>query len=288
MPIGPARMPLSEHLGELRMRLVRIVVALLIGICVFYLASATLIEFLVEPISEYLPAGQLTTLTAFEGFTVRIKVAAYASVVACMPIILWQILAFLLPALKPNERKWFVPTFAVAVILFIVGTVFCYLVILDPAFGWLTDQSAGFAEVQAQASNYINTILGFELAFGLSFELPIIIFYLVIFDIVPYKKLRESWRVVYVILMVASAMLTADSSPVTMLLMFAALVVLYEASLLIARIVLNKRIKKQNAELAEQEAEEAAEAEAEAEANSKAITTTTKKTVVKKTSAKKA
>ena len=82
----------------------------------------------------------------------------------------------------------------------------------------------------------------------MAFELPIVIFYLVIFNIVPYKKLRSSWRFVYVGLMVFSAMVTPDANPVTMLLMFAALVGLYEASLLIARIVLRKRIKKQQQE----------------------------------------
>ena len=82
----------------------------------------------------------------------RFKVSLWASVVACSPVILWQILAFFLPALKPSERKWFIPTFAAAVALFIFGTVFCYLVILNPAFQWLTDQSAGFATVQAQAT----------------------------------------------------------------------------------------------------------------------------------------
>ena len=81
-------------------------------------------------------------------------------------------------------------------------------------------------------------------------------FYLVIFDIVPYKKLRGSWRTVYVVLMVVSAMATPDASPITMLLMFAALLVLYEGSLLIARVVLRNRIKKQNEELAREEAEE--------------------------------
>ena len=75
-------------------------------------------------------------------------------------------------------------------------------------------------------------------------------------DIVPYKKLRGAWRTVYVALMVISAMVTPDASPVTMLLMFAALLVLYEGSLLISRIVLGKRIKKQNEELAREEAEE--------------------------------
>ena len=75
----------------------------------------------------------------------------------------------------------------------------------------------------------------------------------VIFDVVPYKKLRESWRVAYVALMVLCAMVTPDASPVTMMLMFAALIALYEGSLLISRVVLHKRIQKQNAELALEE-----------------------------------
>ena len=261
MPIGPARMPLFDHLGELRMRLVRIVACLAVAVVIFYLASETLVRFLIWPISDILQMntdgqGLLTTLDPFEGFSVRFKVSLWASVVACAPVILWQILAFFLPALKPSERKWFIPTFAAAVGLFIFGTVFCYLIILNPAFQWLVDQSAGFAIAQARASTFVDMIVKFEIGFGFAFELPLIVFYLVIFDVVPYKKLRGSWRTVYVALMVISAMVTPDASPVTMLLMFAALLVLYEGSLLISRIVLGKRIKKQNEELAREEAEE--------------------------------
>lgn len=260
MPIGPARMPLFDHLGELRMRLVRIVVCLAVAVCVFYLASVTVIDFLIWPISDVLQGATggsvLTTLDPFEGFGVRFKVSLWASIVACSPVILWQILAFFLPALKPSERKWFIPTFAAAVALFIFGTVFCYLIILDPAFQWLTDQSAGFAVTQARANTYIDMIIKFEIGFGFAFELPLIVFYLVIFDVVPYKKLRNSWRTVYVALMVISAMVTPDASPVTMLLMFAAMVALYEGSLLISRIVLAKRIKQQNERLEREEDED--------------------------------
>ena len=245
MPVGPARMPLFDHLGELRMRLVRIIACLAIAVVVFYMATPIISQFLLQPISPYLPEGTDGLL-------------AGTSVVACSPVILWQILAFFLPALKPSERKWFVPTFAAAVSLFIFGTIFCYLIILDPAFQWLTDQAAGLGEVVPRASTYIDMIIKFELGFGFAFELPLIVFYLVIFDIVPYKKLRGSWRTVYVVLMVVSAMATPDASPITMLLMFAALLVLYEGSLLIARVVLRNRIKKQNEELDAEEAEERA------------------------------
>ena len=262
MPIGPARMPLFDHLGELRMRLVRIVVVLLIAVCVFYMATPTIIQFMCLPVADYLPKGDdglvgLNVLDVFGSFTIRFKVALWASVVACMPIILWQILAFFLPALKPKERKWFIPTFAIAVFLFIFGTLFCYFIILDPAFQWLTDQAYGMsAQVLPQASSYLDIIIKFEIGFGFAFELPVVVFYLVIFDIIPYKKMRGQWRTIYVVLMVLCAMITPDASPITMLLMFAALIVLYEVSLLLARIVLSKRIKKQNAELAAEEAED--------------------------------
>jgi sec-independent protein translocase protein TatC len=264
MPVGPARMPLFDHLGELRMRLVRIIACLAIAVVVFYMATPIMGQFLLLPIADFLPQdasgfASLQAIDPFEAFGTRFKISIWASVVACSPIILWQILAFFLPALKPSERKWFIPTFAAAVGLFIFGTVFCYLVILNPAFEWLTDQASGLGTVAPRMSSYIDMIIKFELGFGVAFELPLVVFYLVIFDVIPYKKLRNSWRTVYVVLMVISAMATPDASPVTMLLMFAALIVLYEGSLLIARIVLSKRIKKQNEELDAEEAEEAAQ-----------------------------
>lgn len=262
MPIGPARMPIMDHLGELRMRLVRIVVALLVSVCVFYMATPTIAQFLVMPISEFLPAdaeglAQLTAIDPFESFTVRLSIAFWASIVACSPVILWQILAFFLPALKPKERKWFLPTFAASVALFMFGTVFCYFIILHPAFSWLTDQAGGFAVVMPRAASYIDMIIKFEIGFGCAFELPLIVFYLVVFGVLPYAKLRASWRYVYMGLIVASAMITPDASPMTMLLMFAALVALYELSLLVSRIALGKRLKEQEEQRKREEAEEA-------------------------------
>ena len=261
MPIGPARMPLFDHLSELRMRVVRIVVCLAIALCVFYLSAPIMGQFLVLPIAEYLPFDpetgwvEMVALDPFEAFATRFEISMFYAVIATSPVILWQLLAFFLPALKPRERKWFVPTFVVGVILFILGTVFCYLVILSATFGWLTDQVFGLGYIEPRMSTYIDIIIKFEIAFGFAFELPLVIFYLVIFDVIPYKKLRSSWRVVYIVLMVVCAFITPDASPVTMLLLFFAMLALYELSLLAARIVLAKRIKKQNAELEEESAD---------------------------------
>ncbi len=262
MPIGPARMPLFDHLGELRMRLVRIMVCLAIAMCVFYLATPTIMQFLLMPVAEFVPAGEdglpiLNVLGALDAFTVRFMVSFWTSIVACMPVIIWQVLGFFLPALRPNERKWFLPTFFIAVGLFIIGTIFCYFIILPPAFQWLTDQAAGFATVLPEAKAWIGIIIKFEIGFGFAFELPLIVFYLTVFEIIPYAKLRNSWRVVYIVLMLIAAMVTPDASPVTMLLMFAAMILLYELSLLIARFVLGNKIKKQKEELEEEERQEA-------------------------------
>lgn len=267
MPIGPARMSLMEHLGELRMRLVRIVVCLIVATLVFYLGTDTVVQFLLAPVSQYMPLDesgqvQLNVFGAFDAFSVRITVALWTALVATAPITLWQILAFFLPALKPKERKWFVPTFVAALCLFIGGTIFCYCIILDPAFQWLTDQATGFATILPEASQWVDIIIKFELGFGIGFEMPLVVFYLVMFGVVPYKKLRASWRGVYVGLLVFSAMVTPDASPVTMGLMFAAMVVLYEVSLLAARVGLRRRIKRQE-EAHKQEQLEAEEAKAE-------------------------
>ena len=251
MAIGPARMSLLEHLGELRMRLVRIVAVMVVAISVFYFATPTIVHILLEPVSEFMPHNAdgsvaLNIFDVFGSFSLRFKIAIYAAVVSTSPIILWQLLAFFLPALRPSERKWFIPTFAVAVVLFIAGTLFCYFVILAPAVQWLTDQAGGFANIFPDAKAWVDVVINFEIAFGVAFELPLLVFYLVLFEVIPYKALRSKWREVYVGLMVLAAMVTLDASPVTMLLMFAALLALYEAALLVARIALGRRIKNQN------------------------------------------
>jgi sec-independent protein translocase protein TatC len=260
MAIGQARMPLFDHLGELRRRLTIIIVTLLFASVVLYFFAQSLIFVLIQPVTNYLTAvGEsitsvdeldqvLNTFGALTGFTLKFKVALVFAFVVCCPIWIWQLLGFFLPALKPSERKWVIPTFFIAIVLFLIGVLFCYFLILDAAFGWLLGQSRDFSTVIASAEDFINTILLFEIGFGIAFELPLVVFYLTVFKIVPYKKLRESWRVVYIVLMIVCAMVTPDANPVTMLLMFAAMAVLYEGSLLLSRLVLARRLARQKRE----------------------------------------
>ena len=293
------RMTIWEHLAELRRRLTIIVVALLVAVCVLYFFAPQLINFLIEPVAVHImnsaamtggseeattegseqtttegteqpgadtteqARAMLQVLTPLGGFTLRFVVSLFFAVIFTCPIWIWQIMAFFLPALKPKERRWVLPTFFVGLTLFIIGVVFCYFVILDPAFQWMLDQTNAFAIVLPNATDYITLILLFEIAFGFAFQLPLIVFYLLVFNIIPYKKLRKNWRVVYIVLLVFCAVITPDASPVTLILLFVPMAGLYELSLALSRIVLAKRIKSKEAELAAEEAGETEETEEE-------------------------
>ena len=257
MPIGPARMPLMDHLGELRRRLTIVVVSVLVTAVVVYAAPPTLIDMMMDPIRSSLPEGTtLTVLTVLGGFTIRFKVAMFFGVIVCTPIIVWEAMGFFLPALKENERKWVVPTVGAMVALFFLGMLFCYFVIQKAAIGWMVDQAIDFAGVIADAEDYLNIMMLLEIGFGLAFQLPLVIFYLSVLHLVPYKTLREQWRTVYVALLVLSGVVTPDASPVTMILMFAALVALYEVALAVARYVLVARDGKESLKWTREEYQE--------------------------------
>ena len=152
-------MPIMDHLGELRRRLTIIVVSLLTVAVIVYFATPTLIDLMIDQIKEAMRGGDLYVLTALGGFTIRFKVAMFFAAIICTPIIIWEIMAFIMPALKPKERKWVVPTVAALVALFFIGMIFCYYVIQPAAFGWLLDQSFEFAQNVADAEDYENAEL---------------------------------------------------------------------------------------------------------------------------------
>lgn len=242
MPIGPARMPLMDHLGELRRRLTIIIVSLIVGTVVMYFTTPVLVEVLKDPILPSLPAGSdLYIMSSLGGFAIKFGLAVKISAVMCTPMIVWQILGFFLPALKPSERKWVVPTVLIATVLFFAGMLFCYFFIVPPAFEWMIAETSTIAGVIGDLENYLNTEMLLMLGFGVAFELPLIVFYLAVFHIVPYSSFRAAWRYIYVVMLVVSASITPDASPVTLLFMYAVMLSLYEAALLVTRFVVMAR-----------------------------------------------
>ena len=240
MPIGPARMPLVDHLGELRRRLTIVVVSVLAAAVVMYFATPTVISILQDPIREYTD-GKFFVMQALGGFSVRFSIAFKLALVMCTPMIIWQIMAFFLPALRPRERRWVVPTILCATLLFFVGVLFCYFVIVNPAFGFLIGEAEAIGTALPDLVDYLNTEVLLMIGFGVAFELPMVVFYLAVFHIIPYVKFREAWRYVYVGLLVVAASVTPDASPVTMGYMYAAMIGLYELALFITRFVIVKR-----------------------------------------------
>jgi sec-independent protein translocase protein TatC len=200
-------------------------------------------------------------------------VASYAAIVLTSPVWLYQLLAFFLPALKENERKWFVPTLTAIITLFVAGNLFCHYVIVAPSFQWLLAQSSGginFHQLMYQwfgigikepgfqiklqtlagANQFLGGMAILMLAFGLTFELPVLLFFLLGTGIVKYPMLRKNWRYVYLGLIAFSSLATPDWSPVTIGALFASVVVLYEVTMLTARFAFSTRIKAQFADAA--------------------------------------
>ena len=242
-------MSVWDHIEELRRRIIIVVAFIALASIVLYFFSWEILDVLMAPLQSSLEGQQLNLMGPFESFTFRFRVALYAALVACSPVIIYQIMAFFLPALRPKEQRYVIPTFLAAVILFLVGNAFAYFVVLGPAFEWILGQAnSDIVNVLPEATRYLTGVTMLLLGFGLAFEIPIVIFYLVAFDLVSYKQMRANWRIAYVILMVVAAVATPDWSPVTMGLLFGALLLLYEGSLFMARVVLSKRIKAQAAE----------------------------------------
>jgi len=247
-------MPFFDHIAELRRRITIIAVTILGGSMILYAWGWQIFDFVLAPITPLIGPMKWQIFTPFATFGLRFTVAFYASLVFGAPIIIWQAMAFFLPALKPKERRYIIPTFAALVVLFVAGVAFCYYVILATAFQWIFSQGGASIGQTPDATKYFQGVIMMLLGFGIGFELPVVVFYLVIFNIVPYAKLRSSWRVVYVVLMLVASAATPDWSPYTMGGLYLALVGLYEISMLLARIVLRKRIAAQKrAELGEDE-----------------------------------
>jgi sec-independent protein translocase protein TatC len=244
MPIGPARMPFFEHLGELRRRLMIIVVTLAVLALVGYFFSSWFLNLVLAPVRLALPPGtDFQLLKPLDAMSLRFTAGLYMAVIVGSPIIIWQLGAFFLPALKPKERRYVVPTFVAAVFFFLLGVAFTFFVILKPGFEWLVQQAPNGMIVNPLANEFFNMAMLLMLVFGLAFELPVIVFYLILFNVIPYDKLRKNRLVVWFALICVGVFVTPDWSPYSMGGLALALIILFELSMVLARILLRSRIK---------------------------------------------
>ena len=224
------RLSIVEHLDELRTRIILCAVA-------FGVAWAFTVwqnELVLRIVNHPLPRGiEPITLGPAEAFYTTLTNSAYAAVIISLPVILYQVYAFLLPAFSPTERRVALPLLLLIPVLFISGVVFCYFVVLEPALQFLLNFNADQFNTQVRARDYYSFITMLMLAMGIGFQIPVGMLAACRLGITTPQKLRKSRRyAIVVIAVVASLLPTLD--PITLILEMVPLILLYELSIWLA------------------------------------------------------
>jgi sec-independent protein translocase protein TatC len=252
MPIAPKRMPFMAHLNELRKRLTVVVAVVGVLTLVGYMFSDRIYFLLTAPMRPVIGSEGSYVFDILEAMSNRFRLGMFGALVVGSPVIIYEALAFFLPALKPKEQRWFGWTFFAGVVLFLAGVAFCYFIVLEPSARWLVEQSGESFQLLLRAQSAMTFAMWFLAGFGIAFEVPVVVFYLVYFGVVPYEKLRKNWRVVWVVMVVVASMITPDWNPWSMGALAASMIVLYEASMMLVRVMLARKIAAQRlAEAAE-------------------------------------
>jgi sec-independent protein translocase protein TatC len=174
------------------------------------------------------------TLGVTEPFTQTISVAFYAALLLALPLLLYQLYAFLIPAFTPNERKVAVPIMALVPVLFISGLAFGYFVVLERAIAFLQNFNDDNFDILVQASTYYKFCIIFLGAIGLLFQIPVAVLAVTRTGIITPRQLRKNRGYAILIIAIVAAVATPTPDPITMTLAMAPLVVLYELSILLA------------------------------------------------------
>lgn len=246
--IDETQAPLLDHLIELRARLVRCILALVVafGVCLYF--ADPILGFLIQPLRAAFPAGegQLIFTKLYEVFFVELKVALFAGFCLSFPIIANQLWAFVAPGLYAKEKRAFLPFLLATPILFGAGAALAYYVVMPTAFRWFLgfEGTAGGLEIQAlpTANEYLGLVMQFILAFGMSFLLPVLLLLLHRAGIVTREQLVGARRYV-IVLVVALAAIITPPDPGSQLLLAIPLLLLFEGSLILMRFTDRKKAK---------------------------------------------
>ncbi len=238
LPVGADRaMSLVEHLEDLRRRVFYAVAALLLTSAVGLVEQDRLLQLLMRPAH----LTHLVGLTVLEPLLVKFKLALVFGLVLSIPWILSQALLFVAPALSPREARYIIPITALSMVLSLGGVVFGYYLVLPPSTGWLLNQAGTVISLQITALAYVSYTVWFLAIIAIAFQTPLVVLSLVGLGIISSTRLRREWRTVYITIAAIATFITPDWSPVTMLAVGAAMVGLYELSLLLVRVVLPGR-----------------------------------------------
>jgi sec-independent protein translocase protein TatC len=237
-------MPFWDHIEELRKRLFIALIALVIATLFSFTFAEKAIDILTQPI------GGITALQSIEvteNIGVFTRVSLMCGVIIALPVILYEVLAFVFPGLKPIERRWVFIGLIFGTVFFVTGIYFAFYIMLPRTLEFLVS----FMDVQTipRFSSYIKFITNLLFWIGVSFEMPLIVFILAKLRIVTAGMLLKQWRYAVIIIAVLSAVITPTVDPVNMGLLMVPLIGLYFISILFAFLARGKEKKTEQKEI---------------------------------------
>lgn len=240
-------MTLTEHLAELRTRIIRAALAVTIGMVLIIVFYEQVYDFLLGPyrdLCENKPENfcspDLFAFSPTEGFSARLRIGMYGGIIMALPVILWQIWRFVVPALEAKEKRYAIPFVLSSVVLFAAGGVLAYFTIgraLEFLIAW-----SGEEVNQAFAIDKYVGLFGLMIfAFGIGFLLPVLLVFLQLVNVVTPKTLLAGWRYAIVAIFVLAAVITPSGDPITLMMLAGPMIGMYFIAVLIGYGIMRRR-----------------------------------------------
>ena len=225
-------MTILEHLDELRQRLIKVVVAVLIGVTAGTFVTPPILKLLVAPLGDQVPIA----ISPTEAPAVFFKVAIVVGLVISMPVIIYQLFQFARPGLESNEQRYVIIGAPVASLSFALGVVFAALVLLPAALPFLQGFLFGIVEQRYSIDLYVSFVSNILVWAGVVFETPLVMYFLAKLGVVNHEGFAKARRLVVIGAAAGAAVITPTTDPVNMLLVMVPFMLLYELGILLARL----------------------------------------------------
>lgn len=245
MSNSAGEMPFLDHLEELRKRILLALAGVVVGLGVGWVTTTRLdlIKKLEVPIAPFIPGGKLTVLTPIAPFMIYLKFAMVLGLVLSSPWVLYQLWAFLAPALTPREKKSILPALGIGLLLFLVGAAIGWHYVLPPTIKWLLTFEQGTFITQITYDSYLELVIHLLVAMGISAELPLVMILLASLGLLSYRVYKRFRRYAFFLSFVGGAILSPTPEVVSMILFTLPLLLLYEVGVAGAYLVERRKLR---------------------------------------------